>query len=471
MNELRASCLMLLTSEDEIVLQKRSNATGVFFPGLWGPIGGGANVNESARDCILRECFEETGWVPSLLQPLFSVYEHCAETVFFSRVDCIQSLKCMEGERLQAFKFSALANLNISPYHKMIIQRFISLYNHCKGTRNSLRVLLYTKLLPPAFGGYVTAGVNLYRLLSNMWETTIVTDETLRTQHQADTQFDLLVFNSTYENSTVFDVLVDRCDQVWTYEHNAMKPQYFQEMAHRESLSNRVIVPSRFLQTQLLFSSRNSHVIKPEIVPLPIDTSVFQFLPHPIDTCIRFCTFCAVKPVRRLEENIKLIHQLQLKGYSCCYHIYGSIPFQGDASYFHDLQALIAQMQAKDSIQIRNAIIFPPHIASTMRTYDFYLDLSEYESYGQAKLEAISSGLGMIMSSCKNSKALLPEGSVFYDGDVKILSERLCQRLEQSRTNFSEELQLRKAARRHLDAHFSDSIVKKNVERLYRESI
>lgn len=132
MSLLKASCLMLLTAENQIVLQKRSHSPGTFFPGLWGPIGGAAEAGESARACMLRECFEETGWVPSFVQAVFVVHKHCVETVFFSRIDTVQNLRCLEGEQLQAFTFSAVQNLDISPYHREIIDRFIRIYTKCK---------------------------------------------------------------------------------------------------------------------------------------------------------------------------------------------------------------------------------------------------------------------------------------------------------------------------------------------------
>ena len=74
-----ASSLILLTNGGEIILQKRDSKEGIFYPGCWGLIGGEALINEDARQCIERECYEETGWIPKSLRMLFFVINGVSE--------------------------------------------------------------------------------------------------------------------------------------------------------------------------------------------------------------------------------------------------------------------------------------------------------------------------------------------------------------------------------------------------------
>lgn len=467
----KAACLMLVNNREELILHKRSDSPHVHFAGYWGPIGGAAEGEESPRDCMLRECMEETIWKPHFLHELFLVQAHCDETVFFSRIHDESKLCCMEGEGLQAFSFEQLENVNVSPYHRQIIQKFIRHYQKNKSRFQPPQVLLYTKLLSSGFGGYVTAGSNLYRMLSSIWHTTVVTDETLPQLLQSSDRFDLLVFNATYENTTIFEQLARRCDRIWTVEHNAVCAANAREIRSRIASAEKVIVPSMFLRDQFLNSGIGIDDTALAVVPLPIDDQVFCKQVHKAETSIRFCSFCALKPVRRLEQSIRLIHQLRLRDYSCQYHIYGFVPYQGDESYAQRIQDLIEQLQLTDCVEICPSVTPPHRIAEIMGDYDFYLDSSRHESYGEAKLEAIFSRLGMVITGCENDRKLMPPGSEFFDGDIQAVTEKLCHRLEHFTKDFASECEMREKVRNYAVKRFNDETVSQIVEDLYYGSV
>lgn len=123
-----ASSLILLTSSGKIILQKRTTSKDVYFSGCWGLIGGEALENENESQCIIRECFEETNWKPEYLVKLFTVEEHCIETVFFSEIAEVSCLECNEGESLKAFDYAEISDLKISAYHRGIINKFYKEY-------------------------------------------------------------------------------------------------------------------------------------------------------------------------------------------------------------------------------------------------------------------------------------------------------------------------------------------------------
>ena len=58
----KASSLILFTKDRQsIILQKRDRSEFIYFSGYWGLIGGAAEENETAEECMIRECLEETG--------------------------------------------------------------------------------------------------------------------------------------------------------------------------------------------------------------------------------------------------------------------------------------------------------------------------------------------------------------------------------------------------------------------------
>ena len=118
----KASCIVILNDKREIVLQKRSNNPNIFFSGYWGMFGGAALENESAEECIKREFYEETGYNIKEIKYLFQIEEHCIESVYLGFIKSETILKCYEGERKEAFTFSELSQLNISEYHRKIIE-------------------------------------------------------------------------------------------------------------------------------------------------------------------------------------------------------------------------------------------------------------------------------------------------------------------------------------------------------------
>lgn len=458
MKKLYASCLILLTKDNKLVLQKRDSKKGLYYSGCWGLIGGAANDDEDARMCIERECYEETRWRLPFFRTLFTVREHCIETVFFSRVDSVDALCCCEGEELRAFGIDQLDQLNISLYHKKILDFYIKQFHTQLIEQKQLRILFYTKVLPPALGGYVSAGCNLCRVLMSIGETTVVTDAALDTVQR---QYDLLFFNATYENSSAFDILKAHCDQVWSFEHNIPNSHNHCEIDHRYQESKIVLVPSQYMKYQYIGNGTREFADKLHVLPLPVDLTCFD-LKKQKDLHFNLTTICAIKPIRNLTFNIDIVKCLIDMGVPCRYDIYGMVPYMLDDSYLKAVQRYIKAQNLEDAVKVKGVLSGPECISSTLKRYDFYLDFAQNETYGQAKLEALACGLNLIMPSVGNNPALLPQGEVLFDGTAEEIARALYARFGED--NFPADR--RETYRMHAKVHFSDETVSEMIKEL-----
>lgn len=458
MKKLYASCLILLTKDNKLVLQKRDSKKGVYYAGCWGLIGGGANDGEDARMCIDRECYEETRWQLPFFRTLFTVREHCIETVFFCWVDNVDALCCCEGEELRAFGVDQLDRLNISSYHKKILDFYFEQFHVQLIKQTQLRILFYTKVLPPALGGYVSAGGNLCRVFMSIGETTVVTDATLDTVRG---RYDLLFFYSTYENSSAFDILKVHCDQVWSYEHNVPNSCNQCMIDYRYHESNIVLVPSQYLRDKYLGIGARMYADKLHVLPIPVDFICFD-LKMQNDLQFNLITICAIKSIRNLTFNIDIVKCLIDMGVPCQYDIYGKVPYMSNDSYLKVVERYIKAQNLENAVKVHSALSGSECISSTLKRYDFYLDFAQQETYGQAKIEALACGLNLIMPSVGNNPALLPPGEAMYDGTAEEIARELYARFVED--NFP--VDRREVYRTHAKVHFSDETVSEIIKEL-----
>ena len=291
-------------------------------------------------------------------------------------------------------------------------------------------------------------------------ETTIVTDDSLNT---VKGQYDLLFFNATYENSSVFELLRKHCDQVWTYEHNIPTAQYYDEIYHRYKEADNVFVPSKYLRDQILSKQLGKVSDKIHILPIPIDISCFDFeLKQQDDYIFSFVTICAIKEIRNLTFNIDIIKCLKDKGVHCTYDIYGMIPYMSDSTYYHKIKRYINELKLNDVVKVHHELVGAKCISNTLQKYNFYIDFALDETYGQAKIEALASGLTLVMPSTGNNSAIIPPGCMLFDGSAEENAEKLWSSFGES-NNF---IDRRSVYRKHVELNYSDDAVSKMLRGL-----
>ena len=106
-----------------------------------------------------------------------------------------------------------------------------------------------------------------------------------------------------------------------------------------------------------------------------------------------------------------------------------------------------------------------------MKQYHFYLDLSAKETYGQAKLEALFSGLGLIMPFTENNVNLVPNDYDFYSGTIADVADKVAKRIDNFCRFPIEENKCRENARSFAINQYSDTAVWSIMENMYYEFI
>ena len=122
MTKKKSAAILLFDKKKNILLQKRSN-NAIYKPEKWGLFGGGIEVNESKLDAVVRECFEELRY--KLISPTL-VYEGQIRENIFMCLYCEeynqnQDLVLCEGEKMQWFSISQIAELDMIEHYKELI--------------------------------------------------------------------------------------------------------------------------------------------------------------------------------------------------------------------------------------------------------------------------------------------------------------------------------------------------------------
>jgi 8-oxo-dGTP pyrophosphatase MutT (NUDIX family) len=103
----RVGGIVLLRADGAALLQHRDDKPGLPHAGLWVFPGGHCEGVEPTEECARREFLEETGYSCGELYHLASMDELAVEgfpsihlTVFWSRYDGVQPVRCLEGQAL-----------------------------------------------------------------------------------------------------------------------------------------------------------------------------------------------------------------------------------------------------------------------------------------------------------------------------------------------------------------------------------
>ena len=103
----RVGGIVLLRSDGAALLQHRDNKPGLPHAGLWVFPGGHCEPGEAIEPCARREFLEETGYRCDAVFELETIRELAVEgspaihlTVFWSRYDGEQQVRCLEGQAL-----------------------------------------------------------------------------------------------------------------------------------------------------------------------------------------------------------------------------------------------------------------------------------------------------------------------------------------------------------------------------------
>ena len=102
---MKASAIILYNKNKKILLQHRSD-DAPNAPGKWGFFGGGIKNNETPKEAVVRECYEELNY--KLKNPKLILEKRInfilKQYVFIEEYDEVQNLILNEGKEMRWFK-------------------------------------------------------------------------------------------------------------------------------------------------------------------------------------------------------------------------------------------------------------------------------------------------------------------------------------------------------------------------------
>jgi len=309
-------------------------------------------------------------------------------------------------------------------------------------------VLIYSKVMPPAIGGYVTAGWNVFMALKDIFKISVLCEnyeeflqylkqkgidnvtviDSSKLEKKQLSRYDIAIYNATYENTYFHRTFVEAGIPFLSIEHNAIVEYYKNEYIERAQYAFLLIYPSHYLfQKVSAFLPDNSRQI---ILGLPIDENIFS--PKLLSKSksnrnnrLIMTTICMIKPIRCIEflfDFVIYAKQNMMKPYL---QIYGTSAYGHSEEYFLHLKNLSKKLDIENNIVFCGAINDYHETYKALTDSEYYIDFSKEETYGQAKIEAILAMKKIIIPDIGNNKYLLPSNYPLYPYDAKTACEML----------------------------------------------
>lgn len=116
MNLSKASSIILVNNQNEILMILRDNKTNILYPNCWDLIGGKSENKETPYQTACRECFEEIGIYPPKLHKFMTIKTpYHIEHIYWSFFETdFKTLSCNEGQRLSFLNIEQIKTQNIA---------------------------------------------------------------------------------------------------------------------------------------------------------------------------------------------------------------------------------------------------------------------------------------------------------------------------------------------------------------------
>lgn len=127
----KAASIIIINTDNEILLQLRDNSPDVFHPNKWGLPGGAMCPGEFPDEAIRREFFEETGLSIDFKFHLHKIIPNyfCDEYVYFAYQNIERHMiGCFEGQKMEFIRINMLQEISLSDYHGSIIYDFLNIH-------------------------------------------------------------------------------------------------------------------------------------------------------------------------------------------------------------------------------------------------------------------------------------------------------------------------------------------------------
>lgn len=126
MKKAKGAGIILLNSNNQVLLILRDNKPGIPFPGMWDIPGGQVEPGENPEETVKREMIEEMSLGLGKIN-LFKVYESedLIDSVFWKRIDLEPGkIDLKEGQRITYFPREELSEMKLAFNYNIVIEEF-----------------------------------------------------------------------------------------------------------------------------------------------------------------------------------------------------------------------------------------------------------------------------------------------------------------------------------------------------------
>ncbi len=126
--------IILLNSNNQVLLLLRDNKVDIPFPNMWDITGGGVEENETPEEAVRREMDEELGISELGEIRLFKIFtlENLIHYIFWKKIDLNPAeINLMEGQRIEYFDYNRIKGTKLAFGFNKVLDEFFEeiIYN------------------------------------------------------------------------------------------------------------------------------------------------------------------------------------------------------------------------------------------------------------------------------------------------------------------------------------------------------
>lgn len=125
--------ILLINSNNELLMLLRDNIPNIPFPNMWDIPGGQVEFGENPKETVKREMIEEMNLELGKIN-LFKVYESedLIDSVFWKRIDLEpDKIDLKEGQRIAYFSREELWYLKLAFNYNLVVEEFFNFISNC----------------------------------------------------------------------------------------------------------------------------------------------------------------------------------------------------------------------------------------------------------------------------------------------------------------------------------------------------
>lgn len=129
MDSIKGAGIILLNSNNEVLLLLRDDKQEILYPNMWDIPGGMIETGENPEQTIRREMIEEMGLTDLGEFELFRIftYENITDHVFWKRIDLNPAgIDLMEGQRIEYFNLERIRKTKLAFNYNNALEEFFS---------------------------------------------------------------------------------------------------------------------------------------------------------------------------------------------------------------------------------------------------------------------------------------------------------------------------------------------------------